>query len=88
MKALPFADQQKYEGWSWAHLKQAFIELKLLVPDAPNSHFAQFMAQVFGRNEGTIARTMYRTNRSTMQTIVAKVVAEFRPVRNLIDSTR
>ena len=76
--------QAHYKDWTWYHLQAAFEELEFLPKGSSKASLAEFIHQVFPhRTKDSVERSLHRNTNVNSPNIVADVVKEFNPVKEL-----
>lgn len=75
----------KYEGWTWWHLKRAFLKQGFLMSGLSDKDFFTFLSLIFpGRSYSAISKGYYRHAHGPSDGITERVKEEFRVVEEML----
>lgn len=75
----------KYALWKWKHLKEALINLKLLVRDVSKRTFSEYIHSVFpDRSQDSIYHALFQPDTTTSGGVIADIIEYFRPVSDIV----
>lgn len=79
-----------YAGWKWKHVREAFINLKFILPDSPKNALADYLESVFpyldanNVKRGFNSRGTYE-NATIFNSIVHNIEEEFQCVKKMLE---
>ena len=77
-------EQTHFRGWTWCYLQTAFEQLDFLPKNSSKAPFADFIHHVFPhRTKDSVERSLHRNTNPNSLNIVADIVKEFAPVKEL-----